>query len=181
MAVSGISTSSYQPLANENLTPHLPQGLKQSLNPLQVIGGTQVPQIPPASEGGAHPLAQAFAALGQALQSGNLADAQKAYSALQQDIQERLGSIDHTPNGNPPSGAAPPGSAGGSGHPSGPVVQAFLAMGQALQSGDLAAAQKDFATIQDHLAAVHSIMSASASSPGSSVPPQNGANLNVSA
>jgi hypothetical protein len=68
-----------------------------------------------------------FQQLGQALQSGNLAGAQQAFSALQQNA----------PQG--PSGQSAQGNSSQS---------PFAALGQALQSGNLSAAQQAFSQLQ---------------------------------
>lgn len=67
---------------------------------------------------------QSFTALGKALQSGDLAGAQKAFQSLQQ---------------NAPKNATAQ---------SGTVGTALSALGSALQSGDLTSAQTAFATLQ---------------------------------
>ena len=71
---------------------------------------------------------QAFNSLSTALQSGNLADAQKAYATLQS--------------------LKPPQANGQSGASKDPNAANFDALGKALQSGNLADAQTAFASIQ---------------------------------
>ena len=66
-----------------------------------------------------------FQQLGQALQSGNLAEAQQDFATLTQ---------------NAPAATQ--------GNTNNTVSQAFSALGQALQSGNLNAAQQDYATVQ---------------------------------
>jgi len=101
-----------------------------------------------------------FQALGQALKSGNLTDAQAAFSKLQQDTQSVQGHHHHhghhhgsastqstgTPTSN--SGAQ---STNGSGQNQ--FATDFSALGQALQSGNLSQAQSAFATLQQDMAA----------------------------
>jgi hypothetical protein len=67
---------------------------------------------------------QNFSALSQAIQSGNLADAQQAYATLTQSM----------PNNNPNS----------------PFAQALAQIGSALQSGNIAGAQQALSTMQAH-------------------------------
>jgi hypothetical protein len=43
-----------------------------------------------SAQQGGNPISQAFGALGQALQSGNLPSAQQAYATLRQDLQQYL-------------------------------------------------------------------------------------------
>jgi hypothetical protein len=68
--------------------------------------------------------------LGQALQSGDLAGARKAFAALQKDAPP------------PPQGAASPAGLGSS------TQDPFAALAKALQSGDLAGAQQAFSQLQ---------------------------------
>ena len=75
---------------------------------------------------------QDFSQLASALQSGNLTDAQSAYS----NIQQLLG-------GNQNSSSSNAGSNG-----SNPIQNDFAALGQALQSGDLTQAQSAFSQLQ---------------------------------
>jgi hypothetical protein len=85
-----------------------------------------------------------FAALSQALSSGNLAGAQQAYAAFQQDmqgIQSAQGTVQST-------------SAAGSTQN---TLQGDLsAVGQALQSGNLTAAQNAFANLQQGMQSAQS-------------------------
>ncbi len=78
---------------------------------------------------------QYFNALGQALQSGNLAGAQSAFSSLQQ--------LAPTSSQNPTATSSATGTSS--------IGSAFNALGQALQSGDLAGAQKAFAQVQQDM------------------------------
>jgi hypothetical protein len=87
--------------------------------------------------------------LGQALQSGDLAGAQKAFNAIQ-----TLG------QGGPFANADP--------FRNNQREQAFSAIGQALQSGDLAGAQQAFAALQSTLHG-HSQAANTSSSPGPAV------------
>ena len=89
-------------------------------------------------------VAQALKALGQDLQSGNLSGAQQDFSAIQQAVQQQES------------------AGGGHGHHrhhhvteqqsgSDPISQAFGALGQALQAGNLTSAQTAYASIQQDL------------------------------
>lgn len=82
-----------------------------------------------------------FAALGQALQSGNVSDAQNAFTKLQSDIQTHKGGHRHHHHAN---GSDSNGQQNN-------VSNDFSALGQALQSGNLADAQSAFAKIQSDL------------------------------
>lgn len=101
--------------------------------------------------------AQAFSAVGQALQSGNLSAAQTAFATLQQDLSLAGGTQLHAHHHHR-SGAA----SEGDGQPgqSAPAVmtgqansiaQAFSSLLQDIQSGNLSAAQTAYATMQQEL------------------------------
>lgn len=83
-----------------------------------------------------------FQKLGQDLQSGNLTQAQSDFSTLSQEL----------PNGGQFGASSATTSAGAtaatSSASSNPILQAFQSLGKDLQSGNLSAAQQDFATIQ---------------------------------
>jgi hypothetical protein len=76
-----------------------------------------------------------FRALASALRSGDLAGAQQAFAAWQQDAQ-----------GGPQGQGAQPG---------GSISNDMQSLQKALQSGDLAGAQKAFATLQQDMRSVH--------------------------
>jgi hypothetical protein len=80
---------------------------------------------------------QGFQQLGQDLQSGNLTQAQSDFSSLEQLLPSQLQS-------------ATTGAQSGS-QTSNPLLQAVSQLGQDLQSGNLSAAQSDFATLQQDL------------------------------
>ncbi len=83
-----------------------------------------------------------FQKLGQDLQSGNLTQAQSDFSALSQELPNggQFGASSATTTAAP-TGATPSST-------SNPILQAFQSLGKDLQSGNLTAAQQDFATIQ---------------------------------
>jgi hypothetical protein len=85
-------------------------------------------------------LKQGFQQLAQSLQSGNLADAQKAYASL----ENLLGSSSST------SSTASTTSSSSSSTDT--LMKDFAAIGQALQSGDISSAQKDFQQLQSDAA-----------------------------
>jgi len=80
---------------------------------------------------------QDFAALAQALQQGDLAGAQQAFSTLSQDVPW----VGRVASSQPASGAGGTSSTG-------PVTSAIQDLASALKSGDLADAQKAFAALQ---------------------------------
>ncbi len=80
-----------------------------------------------------------FQKLGQDLQSGNLTQAQSDFTTLTQEL----------PNGAQfGGGGSTSPTTSGAGLNSNPILQAFQSLGKDLQSGNLTAAQQDFATIQ---------------------------------
>ena len=93
------------------------------------------------------PIAQDFSALAQALQSGNMANAQQAFTTLQQDLQQGSGLVGHHRHHHHhgESGFQGSNSTSGTAYP---FAQDFSALGKALQSGNLAAAQQAYSTIQ---------------------------------
>jgi soluble cytochrome b562 len=109
---------------------------------------------------------QDFSALGQAIESGSITDAQNAYTTLLQDLQQ---ASSHTHRHHHHHHAS-------SAQQSNPIAQAFDALGKALESGDLSAAQQAYSTIVQNLQQYG--LSASAVSSNSS---SAGANLTVTA
>ncbi|MGH9487757.1 MAG: hypothetical protein ACRD04_09260 [Terriglobales bacterium] len=77
-----------------------------------------------------NPIVSAFNALGQALQSGNLSDAQQSFTTLVNDLQ-------------PPQTSEQ--------QQNSQILQAFSALGQALQSGSMSDAQQAFSSLQQDL------------------------------
>jgi DNA-binding FadR family transcriptional regulator len=83
---------------------------------------------------------QDFKQLASALQNGDLTGAQQAYTALQQ-LQQSSQSSSQSPSGQPASSSG------------NPIQNDFAALGQALQSGDLNAAQSAFSQLQSDMKA----------------------------
>jgi soluble cytochrome b562 len=90
---------------------------------------------------------QDFSALGQALQAGNLTDAQNSFSTLLQDLQQSAQVHHHHHHHH--GGAQGVNSA--SAQTTDPITQAFDALRNALQSGDLNGAQQAYSTLQQDL------------------------------
>jgi soluble cytochrome b562 len=99
-----------------------------------------------------------FQALGQALKSGNLTDAQAAFSKLQQNMQSvqghhhqhrhHYGSASTQSTGSPKSNSSAQ-STNGSGQNQ--FATDFSTLGQALQAGNLTQAQSAFAKLQQDM------------------------------
>ena len=86
------------------------------------------------------PIAQAFAQLAQDLQSGNLSAAQKDFATIQQDMQSAIAVHGQHHHHHRESTQAS--------NQENPIQQTFAQLGQDLQSGNLSAAQQDFASLQ---------------------------------
>jgi hypothetical protein len=124
------------------------------------------------------PLSQAFKALGQALQSGNLTAAQQDFATIQQDLQQVSQSHSlrkHHHHASLQSALA------ASGAQNSPIAQAFGSLGQALQAGNVSAAQQAYATIQQDLQLFATTTAPGTSSSGSASPPTSSGSLSVKA
>ena len=153
MSVSGISSSSlFELLGAQTTAQNQKQQLQQELQQLgkdlaagnlsaaQADFATLQRDAPQATAAvlsqSNNPIAQAFQKLAQDLQSGNLSAAQQDFSTVQQDVQaQRAGHHHH--HGQASSGTQ-----------QNPVAELFSELGQALQSGNLSAAQQAYASIQ---------------------------------
>ena len=157
MSVSGISLSSLFNVSSLQDTQNKFQKIKSEFQQLgqdlQSGNLTQaqqdfgvLTQNIPSGQQNSSPFTQAINQLGQDLQSGNLAAAQQDVSTIQQDIQQIAGQVQqhhhhhHHGNGSQSSNST-------SGPQSGQLAQDFSALGQALQSGNLSAAQQAYSTI----------------------------------
>jgi len=106
---------------------------------LSILGGVAASALSTVQ----NPFAQRrsdFAALGQALKSGDLAGAQSAFAALQADRSGFANALQGASGGN-----AVPGASAASGSA---ATDPFSQLAAALASGDLAAAQSAFAALQ---------------------------------
>ena len=88
---------------------------------------------------------QEFQQLGQDLQSGNLSAAQQAYSTIQQDVQQASPHMHHHHH------HLSTGTSDTTSSSNNPLAQEFSTLGQALQSGNLSAAQTAYSTMQQDL------------------------------
>jgi outer membrane protein assembly factor BamD (BamD/ComL family) len=151
MSVSGISSSSLFDLLESASPQSQKQQVQQEIQQLGKdlsAGNLSAAQADFAtlqkdalqttsSSSQSNPIAQAFQQLAQDLQSGNLSGAQQDFSTIQQDIQSQGGGHrrHHTQDS--------------SGSQQNPVAQLFSELGQALQSGNLSAAQTAYTTLQE--------------------------------
>jgi outer membrane protein assembly factor BamD (BamD/ComL family) len=176
MSVSGISSGSlFELLGAETTSQSQKQQLQQEIQQLgkdfsagnlsaaQADFATlqkDAPQASAAATQSNNPIAQAFQKLAQDLQSGNLSAAQQDFSTVQQDVQAQAsGGHHHHSHGQSSSGAE-----------QSPLAQLFSELGQALQSGNLAAAQQAYTTLQqDFQSGTTSVSSSGTSSAAGSV------------
>lgn len=150
MSVSGISSSSLFDLLDSVSAQNQKQQLQQEIQQLGkdlsagnlsaaqadfAILQKDAPAAPSAALSQSNnPIAQAFQKLAQDLQSGNLSAAQQDFSTIQQDAQAHGG---HHHHGQSSSSAQ-----------QNPVAELFSELGQALQSGNLSAAQQAYTNLQ---------------------------------
>jgi hypothetical protein len=91
---------------------------------------------------------QAFSAVGQALQSGNLSGAQAAFATLQQDLSPSSNGRMHLHHQHHSGGGSEGDSQVGQ---SNPIAQALNTLLQDVQSGNFSAAQSAYATMQQEM------------------------------
>jgi hypothetical protein len=127
-----------------------------------------------------NPVVQAFAQLGQDLQSGNLQGAQQDFTNLQQDLQQnatqQVGGHHHHHHHAESSQ-----SSSSSSQQSNPIVQAFSALAQDLQAGNLSGAQSAFSALQNDLQQIGGFLTAGSNGASSTAVPPSAGSLNVTA
>ena len=133
-----------------------------------------------ASRGIGRAIVQAFAQLGQDLQSGNLQGAQQDFTNLQQDLQQNSNqqvSGHHHHHHHAESSQ----SSSSSTQQSNPIVQAFSALAQDLQAGNLSGAQSAFSALQNDLQQIGGFLTAGSNGASSTAVPSSAGSLNVTA
>jgi len=156
MSVAGISSSSlfaYNTQSIQNRMQQFQQEFQQlgqdlqsgNLSAAQADFATLQQSRPQtnstSSSQGNNPIAQEFNQLAQDLQSGKISAAQQDYATIQQDFQNQAGQMHHHHHhhhGNGGNGASA-------------ISQLMDQLGQALQSGNLSAAQQAYGTVQQDL------------------------------
>lgn len=172
MSVSGISSSSLFDLLGTETAQSQKQQLQQEIQQLgkdlsagnlsaaQADFATLQKDAPQAtaaaSSASNNPIAQAFQKLAQDLKSGNLSAAQQDFSTIQQDVQAQGGGHHHHGHGQNSSGTQ-----------QNPLAELFNELGQALQSGNLAAAQQAYTTLQQDFQSASSNSGASSTTSAS--------------
>src|SRR5271163_4566665 len=128
-----------------------------------------------ATANGANPIAQAFTALAQDLQNGNLSGAQQDYATIQQDFQQQqqgAGQVHHHHHHG----------GGGGGQQGSQVSSALNSLATALQAGNLSSAQTAFAALQQDLEQLTAgSVTGSTSGSSSSSSQSSGSGLSVTA
>jgi nitrate reductase assembly molybdenum cofactor insertion protein NarJ len=172
MSVSGISSSSLFDLLGTASAQSQKQQLQQEIQQLgkDLSAGNlsaaqadfatlqkDAPQATSTALSQSNPIAQALQKLAQDLQSGNLSAAQQDFSTVQQDLQAQVSAHHHHGHGQNSSGAQ-----------QNPIAQLFSELGQALQSGNLSAAQQAYTTLQQDFQSA-STSSGSTTNPAGSV------------
>jgi hypothetical protein len=154
MSVAGILSSSlsdynasqnaqtakqaFQQLGKDLRSGNLPAAQSDFVTLQKDVGGA-------ASSQSGNAITQAITQLSQALQSGNLTSAQQAYVALQHALQNAASLYNPSTNGTQ---TAAQHHHHGDGEQSSAVSQELNQLGQALQSGNLTAAQQNLGTLQ---------------------------------
>ena len=112
-----------------------------------------IPANVPAAETNTNRVAQAFAQLGQDLQSGNLSAAQQDFTTIREDSTQQLNvspvQIHHLHHHHVESSESS--SSSSSSQQVNPILQDFSKLAQSLQAGNLQSAQQAFATLQTDL------------------------------
>ncbi len=149
MSVSGISSSSlldYNTQSVQNRRQQIRQEFLQLGQDLQSgnLSAAQAdfaslqklaPQSSSSSSQGSNPIAQALTQLSQDLQAGNVSAAQQDYATVQKDFQGQATQGHHHHHHSGASGANS-------------FSQLLDQLGQALQSGNISAAQQAYSTLQ---------------------------------
>jgi outer membrane protein assembly factor BamD (BamD/ComL family) len=125
-----------------------------------------------------NPVAQAFAQLGQDLQSGNLTAAQQDFKTIREDSQQQLNLSPvqihhrhyHLMESQQDFSSAPQSNS---------IAQDFSKLAQSLQAGNLQSAQQAFSTLQTDLQQIGGLITSLSGGAGSTAPPAIAARLNV--
>jgi outer membrane protein assembly factor BamD (BamD/ComL family) len=187
MSVSGIANSIFQFLnpssAQSNfqnfqkefaqLGQDLQSGnLSQAQSDFQALQSPAQPVSSTNTQSSTSSLSSAMSQLSQDLQSGNLSAAQQDYATVKQDLQQQFsGSVSGHHHHHHHASSSQDSSS------QDPFSQLFSQLGQALQSGNLSAAQSAYTSLQQDLQQLGAPAPASTSS--SSSPSTNSVNLSA--
>jgi hypothetical protein len=137
--------------------------------------------LPGATQASTNPLLQAFAQLGQDLQSGNLQAAQQDYTTVQQDAQQSASQVAGHHGRHHHHAESPESSSSSSSQQTNPIVQAFGALAQDLQAGNLSGAQSAFAALQNDLQQIGGFLTVGTGAASGAGVPSSAGSLNVTA
>ena len=126
-----------------------------------------------SSQSSSTSLSSAFQHLATDLQSGNLTAAQSDYSTIQQDLQQQSSSVQHHHHHH----HAPSQSSDSQN----PINSLFSELGQALQSGNLSAAQAAYTSLQQEFEQLTPGASSSTSNSTTSSSTSSANSLNITA
>lgn len=134
----------------------------------------------------ATPLGTAFARLGQDLQSGNLQAAQQDYSTVQQAAQQQSATQQVSGHHGYHSHHAESSESSSSissiaSQQTNPANQAFSALAQDLQAGNLSGAQSAFSMLQNDLQQIGGFLPAGSNGASGAAAPSSSGILNVTA
>ena len=124
---------------------------------------------------------QAFAQLGQDLQSGNLQGAQQDFANLQQDAQQNSSQQVGGHHGHHHHHAESSQSSTSSSSQQSSINQAFSSLSQDLQAGNLSGAQSDFAALSKDLQQIGGFVTSGSNGASSAAAPSTAGTLNVTA
>jgi outer membrane protein assembly factor BamD (BamD/ComL family) len=142
-------------------------------------GANQSSAATASSATGNNALAQAFAQLGQDLQSGNLQGAQQDFTNVKQDVQQISSQQVGGHHGHQHHHTESLQSS--SSQQTNPIAQAFSTLAQDLQAGNLSGAQSAFSTLQNDLQQIGGFLTAGSSGTSSTTVPSSTGSLNVTA
>jgi hypothetical protein len=136
--------------------------------------------FPGASQTSNNPLLQALTQLGKDLQAGNLQAAQQDYTTVVQDAQQIASQVGGH-HGHHRHHAESSQSTSSSSQQANPIAQAFSALAQDLQSGNLSGAQSAFAALTNDLQQIGGFVTGGSNGASGTAVPSSAGSLNVSA
>jgi hypothetical protein len=122
-----------------------------------------------------------FQQLGQDLQSRDLRAARQDFAGLQQDVQQNTSQQVGGQHHHHHHAESSQSSSSSSSQQANPIAQAFRALAQDLQAGNLSGAQSAFATLQNDLQQIGGFLTAGSSGTSSTAVPSSTGSLNVTA
>jgi hypothetical protein len=182
---SQLIQSEFQQLGLDLQSGNLAQA-KSDFNTLSknlpsVSQNSGIPANGSAAATNSNPVAQAFAHLGQDLQSGNLSAAQQDFTTIREDSTQQLNvspvQIHHLHHHRVERSEGS--SSSSSSQQVNSILQDFTKLAQSLQSGNLQSAQQAFSTLQTDLQQIGGFITSQSGGAGSTAAPPIAARLNV--